>query len=94
MSGELKAGREFDVLIARRVMGWKAEVHHQFTPSVTIAIAIQVVETLTKDGHFTLRYDGEYYYATFVVGPKWREYDGQAKTAPLAICRAARKATA
>ncbi|MBI4642148.1 MAG: hypothetical protein HY743_00035 [Deltaproteobacteria bacterium] len=86
--------RELDRFLAARIMNQKG------TPSYTSEIgqAWQVVDKMMRKYMCELKLDvflgvsGESWVASFYSPIRCRRYESQAKTAPLAICRAAKEA--
>ncbi|MBI4795194.1 MAG: hypothetical protein HY790_05040 [Deltaproteobacteria bacterium] len=86
--------RELDRFLAARIMNQKG------TPSYTSEIgqAWQVVDKMMRKYMCELKLDvflgvsGESWVASFYSPIRCRRYESKAKTAPLAICRAAKEA--
>ena len=99
----MPAGREMDVLIAEKVMGWKTgergvnagywvndkgkEVHFKDTWYPSADVTV-AWEVVEKFKGISLRCHGKFWFCDFDVEGKDYEYS-QSLTAPLAICRAA-----
>jgi len=85
--------RELDRFLAARIMG------HKGSPFYTseIGLAWQVVEKMISKHKCELKLDvflgvsGEFWVASFYSPIRCKRYESQAKTAPLAICRAAKE---
>ncbi len=88
------ADRELDQFIAARVMEKKGTL--PYTSDITQAWLL--VERMMRQYHCELKMDmflgvsGELWVVSFYSPRKCKRYESRAKTAPLAICRAAKEA--
>lgn len=88
---DLPAGQELDALVAEKVMGWKLEEDTgatPFCPSKDIAAAWLVIEKFLPEKVVQVQYYNvaEHGWCWVIsIGHQW----SYAKTASLAICRAA-----
>lgn len=86
--------RELDHFIAAWIMQKKGTISY----TANISSAWQVVEKMMRKYHCELKLDvflgvsGELWVASFYSPIKCRRYDSKGRTAPLAICRAAKEA--
>jgi hypothetical protein len=88
------ADRELDQFIAARVMGQKGAPCY----TADITQAWHLVERMVRKYYCELKMDmflgvsGEHWVVSFYSPRKCKRYESKGKTAPLAICRAAKEA--
>ena len=95
MAAQEFSDRDLDIFISERIMEGKGTLFY----TSNMSDAWQVVERMMRKYFCELKLDafiggisGDLWVASFYSPMKCRRYEGKGRTAPLAICRAAREA--